>query len=151
MYEIKLICSSLLLILPSAAFATSAIPTPSERTLRLECGNAFFSQADVHDCLAEKAEDSLKKLRESEKETVAALSKWVQDEKYITYSKARLAASNLEFIKYRDLHCKFMTSLGGSAIGNALEIGRLACVAELNYRRAQQLRDAVLDVPSTLE
>ncbi|MEB2502855.1 MULTISPECIES: hypothetical protein [Burkholderia] len=40
-----------------------------------------------------------------------------------------------------------VSSLGGGAIGNALEMQRLACVAELNNRRAAQLRDAVSDLP----
>ncbi|PHP90694.1 hypothetical protein CFB52_003385 [Burkholderia sp. AU18528] len=40
-----------------------------------------------------------------------------------------------------------VSSLGGGAIGNALEMRRLACVAELNNRRAAQLRDAVSDLP----
>jgi len=37
--------------------------------------------------------------------------------------------------------------LSGGAAGNAREMGKLACQAELNQRRARQLRDAVAELP----
>jgi hypothetical protein len=133
------------------AFSMPAVPTPSERALRLECSTASISQADIHDCLNEKMKESLEALRKAEKLAVAALSKWAHDKQFIIQAKQNLAVSNKEFIKYRDIHCKFMTSLGASAIGAALDLRRFACIAELNYNRAEQLRDAMLDVHSTFD
>ncbi|WP_313620356.1 hypothetical protein [Achromobacter sp.] len=37
--------------------------------------------------------------------------------------------------------------MSGGAAGNAREMGKLACQAELNQRRARQLRDAVAELP----
>ncbi|WP_406805837.1 lysozyme inhibitor LprI family protein [Burkholderia semiarida] len=75
------------------------------------------------------------------------LAQWDEDAKYINLAKIRLAASQKAFVKYRTAQYAFASSLGGGAIGNALEMQRLACVAELNNRRAAQLRDAVSDLP----
>jgi len=75
------------------------------------------------------------------------LTKWDEDPKYSSQAKAKLIASNKAFGQYRDAQCAFASALGGGAIGNALEMGRLACVAELNGRRAFQLRDLVSDLP----
>jgi len=43
--------------------------------------------------------------------------------------------------------CALAAALGGGAIGNALEIRRLACEAELNAWRADQLQRALVDLP----
>lgn len=56
-------------------------------------------------------------------------------------------ASNQEFARYRTAQCAFSMSLIGGGAGNSREIGRLRCVAALNYHRASQLRDAVADLP----
>ena len=48
-------------------------------------------------------------------------------------AKNKLKKSNKEFIKYRDLQCDFAYSLGGGAIGNALNMLKYTCLAELNF------------------
>jgi len=144
MRSMKLIGFWLTVCLPLTVLADSTALVPSERALREECSE--FSQAGMRDCLAEKAENSQKALRRAENEAMNILSKWF-DKKYISQSKTALAASSKSFAKYRDSHCKFMASLSGGGAGNSHEIGRLACVAELNNRRVEQLRDALSDLP----
>ena len=54
-------------------------------------------------------------------------------------AKNKLKKSNKEFIKYRDLQCDFAYSLGGGAIGNALNMLKYTYLAELNFQRTKQL------------
>lgn len=145
MRTMRLIGFFLAAYLPAWALAASAATAFGERDLREEC--SAFSQAGMRDCLAKKTESSQKALRQAEEKVVNTLSKWDEDNKYVNQSKAKLAASNKEFAKYREAQCEFTASLSGGGAGHAHELGRLACVAELNNRRAAQLRDAVSDLP----
>ena len=145
MRPMKLILVCLTALLPLSPLAASTDPVVGERALREECSAS--SQAGMRDCLLKTAETSQKALRQAEEAVADSLSKWDEDSKYVSLAKARLAASSMEFTRYRDAHCAFSLSLGGGAAGNALDMRRLACVSELNNRRAQQLRDAVSDLP----
>ncbi|MGF6480622.1 lysozyme inhibitor LprI family protein [Paraburkholderia sp. JPY419] len=145
MCTMKLICFALAVCLPTMVLAASAVPVASERALREEC--SAFSQAGMRDCLAEKAEASKKTLRRAEEKMAGTLARWDEDEKYVNQARARLAASNRKFARYRESQCDFAASLTGGAAGNAHEISRLACVSELNNRRAEQLRNAASDMP----
>lgn len=109
---------------------------------------SWDSQAGMRNCLADKAEDSVKTLATSQKEAAEALGKWDEDRKYVDHARARLAASNKAFQSYRSAQCEYSASLSGGAAGNAHEMGKLACQAELNQRRTKQLRDGVADLPS---
>ncbi|WP_241754463.1 lysozyme inhibitor LprI family protein [Cupriavidus basilensis] len=145
MRTMMLIGFGLATCLPAMTFAASTAPVPGERALREEC--SAFSQAGMRDCLAKNAQDSQKALRNIEEEAVSALSRWDEESRYVSQAKAKLAASNREFSRYRDSQCEFSASLSGGGAGNAHEIRRLACVSEFNNRRAEQLRDAVSDLP----
>ncbi|MBB5410980.1 MULTISPECIES: lysozyme inhibitor LprI family protein [unclassified Paraburkholderia] len=145
MRAIKLICLGMAVCLPTLVLAASTALVASERALREEC--SAFSQAGMRDCLAEKAEASQKALRRAEEKMAGTLSKWDEDNKYVNQAKARLVASNSKFAKYRETQCQFAASLSGGGAGSAREVRSLACVAELNNRRAQQLRDAASDLP----
>ena len=145
MYAIKRITLSFILFSPVLACAASGIVVQTEREMYEEC--SAFSQAGMQECLAKKAEDSQRTLQQAEKKVVSALSKWDEDDKYIKESKAKFAAANKEFIRYRKAQCAFGSSLGGG-VGGVREMGRLGCVTELNNRRAQQLLDAVFGMPS---
>ena len=116
-----------------------------ERTAREEC--SAYSQAGMRKCLEKKANASAAELGKAEDKVRKSLAKWVEDTKYIDLAKSKLETSSKEFARYRETHCAFNASLGGSAIGNALEIRRLACVFELNSRRTEQIRYAVTDLP----
>ena len=131
--------------LPLSALAASTAPVIDERALREECSAS--SQAGMHDCLAKKAKNSQAALRQIEDNVAGTLFKWDEDKKYVSQALAKLAASNKDFAKHRDSQCAFLASLGGGGAGNAHEIRRLACVSELNSRRAAQLRDAISELP----
>jgi uncharacterized protein YecT (DUF1311 family) len=135
MRTIKLTLLGLALALPLSALA--APPVPDERALFDACSE--YSMVGIRYCLAGKAKKSQKALRQAEKKVLAAFAQWDEDEKYVKLAKANLAASGKEFIKYRHIHCEFISSLSGG--GNSHGMGLYACIAELNYRRAKQLRD----------
>lgn len=145
MRTLKLVGCGMAALLPALAPAASAAPAAGERALREECSAA--SQAEMRDCLAKKAESSRRALRQAEENVASILSKWDEDSKFVGQAKARLAASHKEFSRYREAQCDFSASLSGGGAGNAREMRRLACVSELNGRRAEQLRDAVSDLP----
>ena len=145
MRTVKLIGFGLALSLPAMALAASIAPVSDERALREEF--SAVSQAEMRDCLAKKAEDSRKALQQAEETVADTLSKWDEDSKFVSQAKAKLARSNKEFAEYRESQCRFAASLSGGGAGNAHEMRRLACAAELNNRRAEQLHDAVYDMP----
>lgn len=142
MRTLNLIGFALVLGVPAMALADSIAP---ERALREEC--SAFAQAKMRECLSKKAEDSEKALRQAEEKVADTLSRWDEDSRYISQAKAKFASSNKEFAKYRQSHCRFASSLIGGGAGNAHEMKRLACAAELNNRRAEQLGDAISDMP----
>jgi len=117
-----------------------ALATPAGHALREQCSE--FSQAGMRDCLAKKADESQQTLTRAEYDAVSALKKWEEDDRYVRMAKANLAASNRTFVQYRTAQCKFSASLSGGGAGDSHEIRRLACVAELNGNRAEQLHDA---------
>ena len=145
MRTMKLIGFCLAAYLPVVALAASNVSILGERALREEC--SAFSQAGMRDCLATKAENSQKALRQAEESVARVVSKRDEDSQYVNQAKAKPAASSKEFAKYREIQCAFASSLGGGAIGNALEMRRLACISELNDRRAEQLSSAVSELP----
>jgi uncharacterized protein YecT (DUF1311 family) len=145
MRKMMLICFGLVFSTHAFAGTDADDSILSEYALREEC--SAYSESGMRDCLATKAYESQKTLEQAEKQVNIRLSRWDQEAQYIKQAKAKLVASGRAFSKYRQEQCAFAVALGGSAIGNALEIGRLACVAELNNRRAKQLRDAVSDLP----
>lgn len=128
-----------------SASAAPANPILSERGLLEAC--SAFSQAGMRDCLAAKAEASRSALRQAEEMGARRLSRWDEDVRYVKRAKARLVAANTDFARYRDAQCQFSASLSGGGAGNGHEIGRLACLASLNNRRAEQLREALSDLP----
>ncbi|WP_234385296.1 lysozyme inhibitor LprI family protein [Paracidovorax avenae] len=133
------------ILLPASFIAASPAHAIEERALREVC--SAYSQAGMRDCLSKKAADSQDDLRQARNNAISILSKWDEDAQYAGRSKVELTASDKDFEKYRDAHCKFRASLSGGGAGNSHEILRLACIAELNGTRARQLRDAVADLP----
>ena len=142
---LKLIGCCLAALWPALTPAASTTSAVDERALRESCSAA--SQAEMRDCLARKAESSQRALRQAEEYVAAALSKWDEDNRFISEARSTLSASQKQFSRYRDAQCQFLASLSGGGAGNSREIRRLACVSELNGRRAEQLRDAVSDLP----
>ena len=102
----------------------------------------------MRECLAKKSSESNAALKRAEKQAITALSKWDEDAKFINLAKKKLRASSKAYERYRDAQCAFASSLGGGAIGNALEMRRLSCVVGLNNERAKQLAKDASALPS---
>jgi uncharacterized protein YecT (DUF1311 family) len=130
--------------IPFLAHADSVL---NEKELRAQCSSLHFSQVDVRACLEGRANQSQRELKQAEQTAVSALAQWDEDDGYISLSKADLTRSNKMFVRYRDAQCAFASSLRGGGAGDSHEMSRLACVAELNNRRATELRSAVSDLP----
>lgn len=137
----------LLVVLSLAVVAHSAGASKlsTEQSALEEC--KAYSQAKLRQCLMRKSRDSTTALKRAEDQMLAAISKWDEDERYVTPAKADLAASRRAFDQYRQAQCAFASSLGGGAIGNALELRRLACVLALNNDRAALLVSAAAALP----
>lgn len=145
MCAIKLFAICVLSWSAFSATCAQAAAASDERAIREQCsGN---SEATMHDCLEKKARESDKALKDAEHKTADALAKWDEDEKYVSQAKTKLQLSSKAFERYREAQCAFAASIGGGAIGNALDIRRLACLTELNDRRADQLRAAASRLP----
>lgn len=130
--------------LPLSSFSISNDVILNERELRAECS---YEITGVRECLQKKQRASEVELKRAGEKVREALTKWDEDPKFIKIAKTKFVASEKAFVEYREKQCAFASSLGGGAIGNALEMQRLACIAELNNRRAKQLRDASSDLP----
>lgn len=103
------------------------------------CSAENFSQAEYADCLRRKVTESEAALRNATVRAAKRIESWDENAPYLARSKAALAASATPFAQYRAAQCTFAGSLSGGAAGNSREVGRLACVYELNMRRAVML------------
>jgi hypothetical protein len=130
-------------LLPGMSWASGMFQ--SEQEIVEECGDVG-SSADVGRCYARKAKESEIALKEAEKKMRVALDKWFIEEQYIRLAKTRLTASGEDFIRYRESQCAFAWSLGGSAIGHALDMVRDSCIAGENNHRAAQIIIYTTDV-----
>lgn len=117
--------------------AVWAAEIQSERGALEQCG--AHSEAGMRECLAKMSYESSTALKRAEAQAIAALSKWDEDAKYVSIAKEKLKASSKAYEQYRDAQCAFASSLGGGAIGNALEMRRLSCLVGLNAARTKQL------------
>jgi uncharacterized protein YecT (DUF1311 family) len=139
--------ASLILVAFGSAVQLSAVGAgPSANNLLDEC--YAYSEAGIRQCLAKNLQKTATALNAAEQKALAALSKWDEEAKYVAAAKEKLRASNAAFAQYREAQCAFAYSLGGGAIGNALDIRRLACAIEQNSKRIAELAAAVSRVPS---
>tara|TARA_R100000656_G_scaffold57783_1_gene45148 strand:+ start:101 stop:538 length:438 start_codon:yes stop_codon:yes gene_type:complete len=132
----------ILLSLSHSSLANSEIK--SEFELRDECS---YDPVGIRECLQKKLKSSELNLKSAEGKVSQYLEKWDEDPDYISAAKAKLKSANEEFVKYREAQCQFALSLGGGAIGNALDVRRFACITELNNRRAEQLLSSIVALP----
>jgi Lysozyme inhibitor LprI len=120
--------------LPCATPALAAV-VPTESELRAECSGDPGGEAGMRDCLAAKALASAAELRRAEAAMRAALPRVDEWPRFVA-----------AFIRYRAAQCAFNESLAGGAAGNSHAFMQMACVAELNFRRAAQLRLQTTDI-----
>jgi len=115
----------------------SAVEVQTEQAARDDCsGN---SQAEMAQCLRAKVAASVETLDAARSRLREALGRWNEDVKYARQAGQRLLRADEAFQRYRAAQCAFNESLGGGAIGNALDMRRLACEIEINTARAAQL------------
>ena len=139
------------IILASAALLANASDTHSQAhrdhagEVLDQCGE--YSQAGMRDCLEKKVGESAAALAKADGKTLAAIRQWDEDPKFAAQAEAKLRASASDFAKYRAAQCAFVTSLGGGAIGSALELRRLACVFAMNTQRLQELTRLAAELP----
>ena len=131
--------------LPHLSNGVRAAELQSERAVLEQCG--AYSEAGMRECLAKKSHESALALRHAEERAIAALSKWDEDARFINLAKAKLRASSKAYEQYRDAQCAFSASLGGGAIGNALELRRLSCLVGLNNGRTKQINTDLSELP----
>ena len=131
--------------LPHFSNGAGAAELQSGRAALEECG--AYSEAGMRECLAKKSHQSAVVLRRAEERAIAALSNWDEDAKFINLAKEKLRVSNKAYAQYRDAQCAFAASLGGGAIGNALELRRLSCLVGLNNGRTKQLNADSSELP----
>ncbi len=134
-------CILLAASLPLLALANAPQPPHDAASLREACGE--YSQAGMRDCLIKHSKESELALDKAGKIAAGRIAGWDEEPGAIKKARAALVASGRHFIAYRDSQCQFVASLSGGAAGNAHEIRRLSCVAELNFERAEQLNSAV--------
>jgi len=135
-----------LLALPGLATFANGAELQNERSAVEECG--AHSESAMRECLSKRSQQSKRMLEQTEAQAAARLSMWDEDSKYISRAKEKLRTSSKAFEQYRDAQCAFDSSLGGGAIGNALEMRRLGCLIGLNTRRSEQLNSTVAALPA---
>jgi uncharacterized protein YecT (DUF1311 family) len=126
--------------------AANSAETLSARQIIERCAGA--SEAGIRDCLVKKSHEIEIALQQAAGTAIVKLSNWDEDPKYVAAVQERLKAAQLAFEQYRDAQCAYASALGGGAIGNALELRRLACVVELNSRQAQSIASSISRLPT---
>lgn len=116
----------------------------TELALRQACS---YDGAGIRACLEAKHSASARDLQLAEKEFQSSVDQWDQEKPLLDISLQELFSANASFKQYRKDQCALASTLGGTAIGNALDVRQLACEAELNQRRAAQLRAFGADLP----
>jgi uncharacterized protein YecT (DUF1311 family) len=111
-----------------------------------ECG--AFAQAQMRQCLAKKRQESEARLVAAQRAATSAIEHWDEDPKFKAQAQEKFRQSSSAFINYRDAQCAFVVSLGGGAIGNALEMRRSACIYGLNSSRTADLKAAIANLPT---
>jgi uncharacterized protein YecT (DUF1311 family) len=135
------------LILVGLLLASSQVGPTSQAEVRDMCSLQNFSQVAFGNCLKAYAGESAARLAKAEREAVARIENWDEDARYRAQARGALATSNAEFLRFRARECGFASALAGGSIGTAHEHWRLACVYELNIRRAASLDGFVGGLP----
>ncbi|KND59259.1 hypothetical protein BVER_01122 [Candidatus Burkholderia verschuerenii] len=132
------------LFVVSISLAATDSGSSNQLAIRAQC--AASSQAAMKQCLEKRVGDSENKLREAEDAASTTLSRWDEDPPYVRKAISTLDESKQTYLEYRKSQCEFAASLSGGAASNAREFRRLACIAAMNDRRAETLRNAISDV-----
>jgi uncharacterized protein YecT (DUF1311 family) len=135
----------MLACLPPLAQANEMPRLPDAKSMREEC--SAFPQTEMRQCLLKQVDDSQRVLEQAKNLAHKRISGWDEDQRYIRQAAAALETSDRSYLQYREQQCAWQSALSGGAAGNAKDIRLLACIAELNYRQAAVLKNAVAELP----
>ena len=129
-----------LLCISANSFAAGV---PFEHLIRDQCADRYFSQVEVQSCVRKHAADSRTVLQKAQTQVAAEIRQWDEETGYKDAALKKYEAAEKSFAAYRDRYCDWAASLGGGAIGTALEMRKNACIAEQNRTHAGQLREMI--------
>lgn len=98
-------------------------------------------------CVNQSLKESEILLKDTQVEALQKLDQWDEELPYKMQSKKALLLSNEQFIHYREKECYFFQTLGGGAIGHALNLRRKGCEYNLNIERVQKLKNKLDQLP----
>jgi uncharacterized protein YecT (DUF1311 family) len=128
--------------------AILALQEPSSQAeVRDVCSARSFSQVAFGECLEVYVAQSAGLLAKAENDASARIDQWDEEARYRAQAKAALTSSSTAFRAYRAKECGFADALAGGSIGTAHDHWRLACLYELNIRRAASLDGFVASLP----
>jgi hypothetical protein len=142
----RIFCSASFLI--SVAIVAFTLPTATvAQGTNISDLCTEFSQAEMRPCLQEEVRKSFAALGRSNLNMTQALSAWDETSRYRNAAIAALRRSETAFSAYRKSLCAFDASLGGGAIGTALESRSMRCVIQLNLERSSWLDAKAKAIP----
>jgi uncharacterized protein YecT (DUF1311 family) len=106
-----------------------------------------FSQAEMRTCLQEEVRKSTAALGRGNLQMTQALNAWDETPRYRTAALTALRRSESAFVAYRKSHCAFDASLGGGAIGTALDSRSMRCIIQFNLERVGWLDAKAKAIP----
>ena len=128
------------LILVGLLLASPQAKPSTQAEVRETCSAQNFSQVALGECLEIHVGESAALLAKAERDAVAQIDHWDEDAPHRARARNALTTSNAEFVRFRISECGFASALAGGSIGTAHRHWQLACVYELNFRRAASLR-----------
>lgn len=139
----RIICLSAVLLLgnlPDSALSQTQVANIADLCTE-------FSQAEMRTCLQEEVRKSTAALGRGTLQMIQALNAWDETPRYRAAALTALRRSETAFVAYRKSHCAFDASLGGGAIGTALDSRSMRCIIQLNLERAGWLDAKAKAIP----
>jgi len=142
---IKIVELVIFLVSTSTLCYAGAEEQKSSTSLVQDCSG--YSQSEKKDCLAQNAIETEKTLGNAERRILSDFAKWDESPQFVSKARLAFAQSAKAFVLFRNAQCAYTSALAGGSAGNAHEILRLTCVAELNRWRTKQLLDGIANLP----
>lgn len=127
-------------ILTALALLSSAANSATVETTINECwkGN---DHRGMSECVASRATSAHDNLQAVERAMRVAISKSQEDPSYLVPVRQRFESSVTSYLKYRDEQCSLREAL--ASMGNGAPEIKLACEAELDSSRTEQLKSGM--------
>jgi uncharacterized protein YecT (DUF1311 family) len=127
-------------ILAVLALLSSPVKSATVETTIKECwkGNDHRGMAE---CVANRANAASENLQAAERAMQVSISRSQEDTSYLTPIRQRFESSVTSYRKYKDEQCSLREAL--ASMGNGAAEIKLACEAELDLSRTEQLRSGM--------